>query len=952
MKLRRDGGTDPHSPGSASPMFRSGANLGAPHRGRRALRRLFQRSAVPEMLRGRHWGQPVPGDLSARLLESARAEPEDLLRRLHSHAEGLSAGQAAAIRRKCGANEIAREAQVAWPVHLWHCYRNPFNLLLSALAAVSGLTHDPHAALVILAMVALSTLMRFVQEARSQRAAEALRGRVGNRATVLRRAGLPPSRPKAGQAPLGGRESAKAQARESSPAAGSAAHEVELPVEQLVPGDVLRLAAGDMIPADLRLLAARDLFVNQSAMTGESLPAEKSAEPPTSSTDDPLAAANLCFMGTHVVSGSATALVVGTGRDTYFGTLAEHATHLEAAPTAFQAGINRVSWLLIRFMLVMVPIVFLINGITKGDWLQALLFALSIAVGLTPEMLPMIVTSTLARGAVTLARKKVIVKRLDAIQNFGAMDLLCTDKTGTLTQDRVVLKRHLDADGADSPEVLEYAWLNSHYQTGLRNLLDLAVLEHAELHTKLGVGENFRKIDELPFDFERRRMSVVVSERDDRHLLICKGAVEEVLAACARLRRGGHAEPLSDALRTQQAGMTEALNQEGFRVVAVALRELPPLQSTYVVADEREMTLVGYIAFLDPPKESAGPALQALAARGVATKVLTGDNEFVTRKICTDVGLAITGVLRGSDIEPMDDAALATAVESANVFAKLNPLHKERIVRALRANGHVTGFMGDGINDAAALHAADVGISVESAVDIAKEAADIVLLEKSLAVLEQGVIEGRRTFVNMLKYIRMTASSNFGNVLSVLLASAFLPFLPMLPIHLLVQNLLYDLSQTAIPFDNVDDEALLKPQHWAPQELLRFMLHFGPVSSLFDVATFVLMWTVFQAQTLATQTLFQSGWFVEGLLSQTLVVHMIRTRGIPFVDSRAAAPLLATSAVAVAAGLLLPGSALAPALHLQALPPAYFGWLAALLLAYGVAVQGMKHFYAGRHAWR
>ena len=897
----------------------------APHRGRKALRRLFQRSAVPEMLRGRHWGQPVPGDLSAQLVDSARAEPAALLHRLHSHAQGLSAGQAAAIRRRSGANEIAREERVAWPLHLWHCYRNPFNLLLSALAAVSGLTHDLHAATVILTMVALSTLMRFVQESRSQRAAEALRGRVGNKATVLRRA---------------------------SPKAGGASHEVELPVEQLVPGDVLRLAAGDMIPADLRLLVAKDLFVNQSAMTGESLPVEKSAELRAVALDDPLAAANLCFMGTHVVSGSATALVVGIGHGTYFGTLAEHATHIETAPTAFQTGINRVSWLLIRFMLVMVPVVFLINGVTKGDWLQALLFALSIAVGLTPEMLPMIVTSTLARGAVTLAGKKVIVKRLDAIQNFGAMDLLCTDKTGTLTQDRVVLKRHLDADGADSPEVLEVAWLNSHYQTGLRNLLDLAVLEHADLHQKLGVADNFRKIDELPFDFERRRMSVVVSERDDRHLLICKGAVEEVLAACTQLRRGGAAQPLTDALRQQQARMTEGLNQQGFRVVAVARRELPPLQSTYRIDDERDMTLIGYIAFLDPPKESAGPALRALAARGVATKVLTGDNEFVTRKICGDVGLAITGVLRGSDIELMDDAGLAHAVESANVFAKLNPLHKERIVRALRANGHVTGFIGDGINDAAALHAADVGISVESAVDIAKEAADIVLLEKSLAVLEQGVIEGRRTFVNMLKYIRMTASSNFGNVLSVLLASAFLPFLPMLPIHLLVQNLLYDLSQTAIPFDNVDDEALQHPQHWAPQELLRFMLGFGPISSLFDVLTFVLMWTVFHAQTLATQTLFQSGWFVEGLLSQTLVVHLIRTRGVPFIDSRAAAPLMVTSMVVIAAGLLLPGSALGPALRLEALPPAYFVWLAALLLAYGAAVQAMKHLYAARHEWR
>jgi P-type Mg2+ transporter len=888
---------------------------------RKGLFRHFQRSPVPEMLRGRHLGKPVPVDITQALLDAARAEPAAVLAQLDSQADGLSKAQAAAIRRRVGANEVAREPPVSWWVHLWHCYRNPFNLLLTVLIAVSGLTHDRQAALVIGAMVALSTLLRFGEETRSHRAAEALRSRVSNTTTVLRRG-------------------------------NGATPETELPIIQLVPGDVVRLSAGDMIPADLRVLTAKDLFVNQSAMTGESLPVEKFATAASATLSTPLEALSLCFMGTNVVSGSATAVVVGTGQRTVFGTLVMHATEAATTPTAFQTGVNRVSGLLIRFMLVMVPLVFVINGFTKGDWIQALLFALSIAVGLTPEMLPMIVTSTLARGAVLLSRRKVIVKRLDAIQNFGAMDVLCTDKTGTLTQDRIALKRHMDAFGEESAQVLEYAYLNSHYQTGLRNLLDTAVLEHAELHMRLGVNENYTKLDEIPFDFERRRMSVVVNERDQHHLLICKGAVEEVLAVCTHVRRGEATEPLTDALRQRLAEVTENLNREGLRVVSVAVRELPLAAAAYSVASEQNLALVGYIAFLDPPKESTAPALKALAGRGIQVKVLTGDNEFVTAKICHDVGLAVTGVVRGAEVQLMGDVDLARAVETANVFAKLSPLHKERIIRCLRANGHVTGFMGDGINDAAALHAADVGISVDTAVDIAKEAADIVLLEKSLAVLEQGVIEGRKTFVNMLKYIKMTASSNFGNVLSVLVASAFLPFLPMLPVHLLVQNLLYDLSQTGIPFDNVDDSALRTPQHWAPEEMGRFMLHFGPVSSLFDLLTFALMWTVFQANSVAMQSLFQSGWFVEGLLSQTLIVHMIRTRGLPFVQSWASPQLLIMSVLVVAVGLALPASPLAPALRLQALPVAYFAWLAGLLLAYAAVVHVMKRYYIARYDWQ
>jgi len=601
---------------------------------------------------------------------------------------------------------------------------------------------------------------------------------------------------------------------------------------------------------------------------------------------------------------------------------------------------------------VMAPLVLFINGFTKGDWTEALLFALSIAVGLTPEMLPMIVTSTLAKGAVFLSRKKVIVKRLDAIQNFGAMDVLCTDKTGTLTQDKIFLARNVDVWGNDSDDVLEMAYLNSYYQTGLKNLLDVAVLEHVEIHRELKVGTAFRKVDEIPFDFNRRRMSVVVAERDQPHLLICKGAVEEVLAVCSRVRHGEIDEALSEELLARIRQVTATFNAEGLRVVAVAARPMVEGRDAYSLADERDLTLIGYVAFLDPPKESTAPALKALAAHGVAVKVLTGDNELVTAKICREVGLEQQGLLMGNDVERMSDAELAVAVEHTNVFAKLTPSHKERIVRLLKGNGHVVGFMGDGINDAPALRTADIGISVDSAVDIAKEAADIILLEKSLMVLEEGVLEGRRTFANMLKYIKMTASSNFGNVFSVLVASAFIPFLPMLPMHLLVQNLLYDISQIAIPFDNVDADMLKKPQRWQPADVGRFMLFFGPISSIFDITTFALMWYVFDANTPDHQTLFQSGWFVVGLLTQTLIVHMIRTPKIPFLQSRAAMPLMVMTAVIMAVGIFLPMGPLAHYFKLQALPSLYFVFLPVILLAYMGLTQAVKGFYIRRFGWQ
>jgi Mg2+-importing ATPase len=892
----------------------------------------FGRQALGDALAGHGPTPAAPDHLARTLLLAARSSPQAALARIGAHADGLSTREAAARLARSGPNEVGHDAPMPWWMHLWHCYKDPFNLLLTVLAVLSYFSADAKATTVIGVMVLLSTLIRFVQEGRSRRAAESLKALVSNTAIVVRR---------------------------DSPARGgdlpSASRRVEIPIRRLVRGDLVVLAAGDMIPADCRLLEAKDLFVAQAAMTGESLPVEKFVDCQGGS-EQPLEQANLVFMGTSVVSGSATALVVATGSGTYFGALASTVMAADPAPNAFQAGVNSVSWLLIRFAMVMVPIVLLINGFTKGDWLQAALFALSVAVGLTPEMLPMIVTSTLAKGAVLLARKKVVVKRLDAIQNFGAMDVLCTDKTGTLTQDQIALARHIDAFGNPSDEVLNFAYLNSHFQTGLKNLLDRAVLAHVELAAELKLQQDYRKIDEIPFDFERRRMSVIVSERDEHHELICKGAVEEVLAVCVRVRSGsGPAAqdlPLDAGMLARVQGVTRELNQEGLRVVAVAMKELPPAQTAYSVADETGLTLIGYVAFLDPPKDSAAPALKALAEHGVNVKVLSGDNELVTACVCRHVGLSASTVLLGAQVEPMSDAELALAVERHQLFAKLAPLHKERIVRALRANGHVVGFMGDGINDAPALRAADIGISVDSAVDIAKEAADIILLEKSLMVLDDGVVEGRSTFCNMLKYIRMTASSNFGNVLSVLVASAFLPFLPMLPLQLLTQNLLYDIAQTGIPFDKVDAELVSKPLHWNPAGIGRFMVFFGPISSLFDIATFTLMWWVFGANTVGRQSLFQSGWFVVGLLTQTLVVHMIRTPKRPLIDSRASAPLTIMTLAIMAVGVFLPMGPLADDFKMQPLPGAYFGWLAAILLAYCLLTTGMKRFYIRRYGWQ
>nr|WP_294914847.1 magnesium-translocating P-type ATPase [uncultured Neokomagataea sp.] len=906
----------------------------ARHLRRRAILETFRSSANPKHDRAFRY-------VSRAMRRVAQDDVLEAIARLSSHEEGLTELEVEKYRKRFGPNTVDYEAAMPWWRHLWQCYRNPFNVLLSILALLSGLTHDLRATIVIGTMVLLSTLIRFVQEGRSNQAAERLKNMVSTTASVLRRPSMNDEIVGIGRKYFGVNLHLDSDTRH-----------VEVPISELVPGDHVVLSAGDMIPADCRLLTAKDLFVSQAAMTGEALPVEK-----FSALDQPFEtvfdAANLVFMGTNVVSGSAVALVVATGRQTYFGTLSERLGMQDRSTTAFQAGVNGVSWLLIRFALIMAPVVLLINGFTKGSWVEASVFALSVAVGLTPEMLPMIVTSTLAKGAVALSRKKVIVKHLDAIQNFGAMDVLCTDKTGTLTQDRIALERHTDVLGDSSDDVLRYAYLNSAYQTGLKNLLDHAVLQHVELQHELVNAQGYTKVDEVPFDFERKRMSVIVEGGSGERTLICKGALEEILSACTHVRLSKQAEStaLDQEMLERVRAVAADLNRQGLRVVAVAIREDLGEQSVFGVPDEAGLTLLGYMAFLDPPKESTAPALKALASHGVAVKVLTGDTELVALQVCRQVGLEHCRYLLGVQIEKMNDETLAHAVERHQLFARLTPAHKDRIVGALRANGHVVGFMGDGINDAPALRAADVGISVDTGVDIAKEAADIILLEKSLMVLEQGVLEGRRTFVNMLKYIRMTASSNFGNVFSVLIGSAFLPFLPMLPLQLLVQNLLYDISQIALPFDNVDRDLVAKPLKWNPKDVGRFMLFFGPLSSVFDIATYMLLWWVFGADDIAHQALFQSGWFVEGLLTQTLIVHMIRSPKLPFLQSTASFPLIVTTVLIIALGIFLPMSPLAGYFGFEALPGTFYPWLMLIVLGYAVLTTVMKRFYARRFGW-
>jgi Mg2+-importing ATPase len=886
------------------------------------------------LVRRRPHAETVVSKVPVVLLEVATSDAEVALRRLESSNQGLLDREAEERLLVYGPNAIVHEKQKSPLRQLLSYFKNPLNILLITLSGLSLYLGDREAALIIALMVALSIVLTFVQEYRSSNAAERLRAMVSTTATVLRkdpRSGVPDEVNRYFNIHL----------------TPQGPQRREIPIDTLVPGDIIQLSAGDMIPADVRLLTAKDLFVNQSSLTGEALPVEKFAATEPPGHRDPLQFANICFMGTNVVSGTATAVVTLTGSRTYFGTLAQLVSGTRQL-TSFDKGIEQFTWLMIRFIMVMTPLVFMINGFTKGNWMEAFLFSMAVAVGLTPEMLPMIVTVNLGKGALSMSRKKVIVKRLNSIQNFGAMDVLCTDKTGTLTQDRIILEKHVDIYGQENEDVLEYAYLNSFHQSGLKNLLDVAVLEYAGLNDQLRAGANYRKVDEIPFDFQRRRMSVVV-EGKGRHLLICKGAVEEVFSCCTRAEVDGKLITLDESHFAQLQQVTRELNEDGFRVIAIAYKETAPTVPAYSVKDESDLVLVGYIAFLDPPKDSAHEAIAALHRHGVAVKILTGDNDVVTRKVCNQVGLKVDQILLGSDLESMTDEQLAAATENVAVFAKLSPTQKARVIKALHLRGHVVGFLGDGINDGPALKAADVGISVDTAVDIAKESADIILLEKSLMVLEEGVIEGRKVFGNIVKYIKMGASSNFGNMFSVLGASAWLPFLPMQAIQVLTNNLLYDFSQTAIPTDHVDEEYIAKPRRWDIANITRFMVMVGPISSIFDYATFATMFFVFRANTEEGASLFQTGWFVESLLSQTLIIHIIRTGRIPFIQSRASLPLVLTSLVICAVGIWLPLSPFAHALGFRPLPVQYWFYLVAILLSYLTLAHLMKTWFIRRY---
>jgi Mg2+-importing ATPase len=863
-----------------------------------------------------------PGE--QELLDMCAVSSEAALSRAGSSDKGLSDSQVQEQRAKFGLNEIAKRKKLGFIGEIFQRCKNPLVIQLLVISGVSLATGDAVSAAVVGFMIVLSVFLGYFQEARSSKAVDKLREMVQTTCTVIR-----------------------------------TGKECEIPMNEIVPGDIVILTAGSIIPADLRLIFAKDFFVSQSALTGESMPIEKSTGNGGVTGKTALELPNACFQGSNVLSGSARGLIVNTGNRTYFGTIAEKLAR-QRVMTSFDKGVQAFTWLMIRFMVVMVAVVFVVLGLTKHNWMEALLFGLAIAVGLTPEMLPMIVTVNLSKGALAMSRKKVIVKRLNSIQNFGAMDVLCTDKTGTLTQDRVVLERYVDVTNRESEDVLRYAYMNSYYQTGLKNLLDVAILSH----TDLDVGRTCRKVDEIPFDFSRRRMSVIIDYEED-HVLICKGAVDEIFQVCDRYQVDEEINPLIDMLKNDVLEEFQSLSAEGYRVLAVAYREFPRSKEVFSAADEKDLILLGYIAFFDPPKESAGRALQALGKSGVITKILTGDNALVSRKVCKDVGLEIAGLVTGDQIKDLSEKELAEVAEKTTVFARLSPSQKDQIIRALQRDGHVVGFLGDGINDAMAMKTADVGISVDTAVDVAKESADIILLEKSLLVLEDGILEGRKVFGNIIKYIKMGASSNFGNMFSmtgatVMINLGFLPFLPMAPIQILVNNLLYDFSQLGIPTDKVDEEYLLKPRKWNIDSIKKFMLFVGPTSSVFDYTTFFLLLYVFgcvKYNAVGTsdmmkshyERLFRTGWFVESLLTQTLIVHIIRTNRIPFLQSQASMALTLTTLAVMTCAIAIPFTPLGAMLGMTALPRSFWLWMVATVVLYMILTHNVKSWFIRRY---
>jgi len=864
-----------------------------------------------------------------RLLEVCCKQPDNALFLMRTREEGLNEAEVETLRAEWGSNDLGQRKKQGFLAEILMRCRNPLVIQLLVIAAISLATGNIASATIVGAMVILSVGLSHYQEKKSGKAVERLNALVQTNSHVIR----------------GGAE-------------------IEIPMSEIVPGDIVVLQAGSIIPADLRLISAKDFFVSQSSLTGESMPVEKHADTPAEPSRSVIEMPNAVFQGSNVVSGAAKAIVVNTGYRTHFGSISEKLGdgHVQ---TSFDRGIAGFTMLMMRFMIVMVSVVFLIVGLTKHDWPQALLFGLSVSLGMTPEMLPMMVAVNLAKGALAMSRKKVIVKKLNAIQNFGAIDILCTDKTGTLTQDRVILEKYVDVTGRESEDVLRYAYMNSYYQTGLRNLLDNSVLSH----TDLDVDRGCRKVDEIPFDFQRKRMSVVVDYEGD-HVLICKGAVEDIYKCCTHYQVDDEVYMMIDLIKNDLLEEFEALSRDGYRVLGIAYREFPRDKGTFSIADESDLILLGYIAFLDPPKETAAKAIASLAHYGVATKILTGDNALVTGKICRDVHLDAGEIITGDRIVGMGERELGELAEKTSVFARLSPAQKESIIVALQKRGHVVGYMGDGINDALSMRVADVGISVDTAVDVAKESADIILLERSLMVLEDGILEGRKVFANIIKYIRMGASSNFGNMFSMVGSSYFLKFLPMAPIQVILNNLLYDFSQTGIPSDHVDPEFLEKPRKWNLGNIQKFMMCVGPTSSLFDYTTFALMLYFFGCVDLHlaapaellhrfsgavgtppdntyAAALFHSGWFVESIITQTLIVHVIRTRKIPFIQSRPSVGLLLTTLVVIAIGSAIPYiPPVATYLGMVPLPPVYWAFIAATILCYVALTHSVNAWFA------
>ena len=876
-----------------------------------------------------------------RLIAALQEPLESTFATYKTSALGLVDDQVEENRDTYGENVITKGQEDSMIKKIYESIINPFTVILLVIALVSFITNvwlakpgeqDPTTSIIIVTLVLISGGIRFIQELRSDKAASNLSRMIVNTATVLRD--------------------------------GS---EQEIPIDEIVVGDVIKLSAGDMIPADVVLIDSRDFFVQQSGLTGESDAVEKVClrKADSQNLDSLLESESLAFMGTNVISGRATALVLVVGDETMMGAI-EQTINTYDEPTSFEREMNTISWLLIRLMLVMVPVVFVINGLTDGDWLEAGVFALSVGVGLTPEMLPMIITASLAKGSIIMAKEKVVIKKLNAIQDLGAINILCTDKTGTLTQDEIVLEYPLDIHGDLDLSVLRRAYLNSYFQTGLKNLMDRAIINRTHKEAKKheivrDLDQNFHKIDELPFDFERRRMSVIVKDEDGVVSMVTKGALEEMLSVSTYVEYKGEIKRLTDEVRQEVLAEVAQLNEQGLRVLGVSYKTDLDENEIFSVEDEGDMILTGYLAFLDPPKPSAAPAIKALAEYGVTTKILTGDNEKVTQAVCEKVGLDVERILLGSEIDTMTDQELAQVVETTTVFAKLSPDQKARIILCLKNNGHKVGYMGDGINDAPSMKVSDVGISVDTAVDIAKETADVILLDKDLMVLEKGLVEGRKVYANMTKYIKMTVSSNFGNIFSLLFASIFLPFLPMAPVHLIVLNLIYDLSCIALPFDNVDKEFLKKPRIWEANSIMRFMAWIGPISSVFDIITYMLLYFLLVPMILghgynhgavdaaAFIMVFQTGWFIESMWSQTMVIHMLRSPKLPFIQSRPAFSVVVTTLAAAFFVTSLPYSPLASILKLSQLNGLYFVLLFAIIVLYMLSVTVVKRIYIKKY---